>query len=310
MKNLQKLLTLVIAATILWSCEDDIYPELESAEPQIVIDAWINNNPEPQYIRISETLPYFDSLSNAGIENATVYIIDIVDNTRFDFIEKSPGIYEWIPSPAYPQIGSIVHSYNLNVEVGEEFFYSTSMVNRVPEIDSIVFSFEEESFYPEGYYAQFYANDIVGPGDTYWIKAYKNGNFLNKPYEINLAFDAGFAAGSNIDGTTFMEFIRELINPYDTDGAGEAIPSYEPGDSVFVEIHSINNETFTYLTELKIQTDRPGGFAEMFSVPLANVPTNISSTDPDLKPIGFFNISAVQSMGQWLDPDNLPGSEF
>ena len=64
----------------------------------------------------------------------------------------------------------------------------------MPDIDSIVFSFKEESVCPEGYYAQFYADDIAVPGDIYWIKAYKNGSFLNKPNEINLAFDAGFAA--------------------------------------------------------------------------------------------------------------------
>jgi len=301
---------LVFAVTIFWSCEDDIYPELEQADPQFVIDAWINNNPEPQYIRISETLPYFDSLSNSGIENAIVYIIDNENNTLYDFAEKSIGIYVWTPSPEYPQIGTLGNSYNLYVDIAGKVYTSTSMLNRVPEIDSISFSYEKELIYPEGYYAQFYASDIMGPGDTYWIKAYKNGSYLNKPFEINLAFDAGFAAGSNIDGIIFMEMIREQINPHDTDAAGDELPSYEPGDSVFVEIHSINLEAYTYLTELKIQIERPGGFAELFSVPLANVQTNIVSMDPEEnKTIGFFNMSAVSSLGQWLDPDNLPEAE-
>jgi hypothetical protein len=98
-----------------------------------------------------------------------------------------------------------------------------------------------------------------------------------------------------------------MINPFDSDESGDELPPFQPGDSVFVEVHSINNETFTYLTELKLQTDRPGGFAELFSVPLANVPTNIVSMGTeDLKPVGFFNMSAVSSQGQWLDPDNLP----
>ena len=307
MKNLQYLLTVFFAMYIFSSCEDTIYPELEEAEPQIVIDAWINNMQSPQYIHITETLPYFDSLSDAGIGDAIVYIIDNEENTRFDCIEKTPGVYEWIPSPEYPRIGTVMNSYNLYVEIGEHIYTSSSVLNRVPEIDSIVFSFKEESIYPEGYYAQFYANDFVGPGDTYWIKAYKNNSFLNKPNEIPLAFDAGYAAGSNIDGTTFMEMIRELINPHDTDEEGDELPSFMPGDSVFVAIHSINYEAFNFLTELKIQTDRPGGFAELFSVPLSNIPTNIVSMDAeDQKTNGFFNMSAVSSLGEWLDPDNLP----
>lgn len=309
MKNLQNLIALLLAVSFFWSCEDTIYPELERTDPQIVIDAWINNHPEPQYIRIAETLPYYDSLSNSGIESAIVYVLDNEENIRYDFAHKSKGIYEWVPSEAYPHIGTIFNSYSLFVEIGGNAYTSISTLNRVPEIDRISFSYETESIYPEGYYAQFYADDVVGPGDTYWIKAYKNGKFLNKPSEINLAFDAGFTAGSNIDGTTFMEMIRDMINPHDTDAAGDELPSYQPGDSVFVEIHSINYEAFTYLTELKIQTDRPGGFAELFSVPLANIPTNIVSSDTrENGALGFFNISAVSSMGEWLDPDNLPGS--
>ena len=311
MKNLHKLLTLTFAVCVFWSCEDTIYPELEQAEAQIVIDAWINNNPEPQYIRISETLPYFDSLSDAGIQNATVYIIDNEDNIKYNFTETSSGIYKWTPSPEYPRIGTIQHSYNLYVEIAGSIYTSTSILNRVPEIDSIRFSYETESIYPDGYYARFYADDVTGPGDTYWIKAFKNGSFLNKPNEINLAYDAGFSAGGNVDGITFIAPIQYAINPIDTDEAGEELPPYLPGDSVFVEIHSINYEAFTYLIELRLQTDRPGGFAELFSVPLANVPTNIIGTDPDeTKTIGFFNMSAVSSMGEWLDTDNLPGSDF
>ncbi len=306
MKNIQKIFMLLIAVSLLWSCEEDVYPELEAAEPQVVIDAWINNKSEPQYIRISETLPYFDSLSTSGIENATVYITDIEGNIRYDFVEITGGLYEWIPSPAYPRIGTIMNSYDLYINIGGEVYTSTSTLNRVPEVDSIVFSYEPESIFGEGYYAQFYANDMIGIGDTYWIKAYKNGNYLNKPYEINLAFDAGFTAGGNIDGGTFVEMIRDMINPFDTDEAGDYLPSYLPGDNVFVEIHSITNEAFTYLNELKIQTDRPGGFAELFSVPLSNVPTNIVGTDPEeLKPLGFFNISAVSSLGKSLDPDEF-----
>ena len=42
------------------------------------------------------------------------------------------------------------------------------------------------------------------------------------------------------------------------------------------------------------------------SVPLSNVPANIVSMDSEgLKTIGFFNMSAVSSLGEWLDPDNL-----
>jgi hypothetical protein len=39
---------LFLASTIFYSCEDVINPQLESAEPVLVIDAWINNLPDSQ----------------------------------------------------------------------------------------------------------------------------------------------------------------------------------------------------------------------------------------------------------------------
>ena len=80
--------------------------------------------------------------------------------------------------------------------------------------------------------------------------------------------------------------------------------------SAFIEAFAGNNRyIMDYLIEevLKIQSDRPGGFAELFSVPLSNIPTNIISMDSDgLRTIGFFYMSSVSSLGEWLDPDNLP----
>ena len=49
----------------------------------------------------------------------------------------------------------------------------------------------------------FFARDPFGAGDTYWIKTYKNGSFLNKPQELNIAYDAAFDGGSASDGIVF-----------------------------------------------------------------------------------------------------------
>jgi len=300
------LLFIILFGSLFWSCEDDIFPELEQVEVQIVIDAWINNKPETQQIRITETLSYYDAVNPSGIDNAIVYIIDNENDTRYDFEEKLNGIYEWIPSIDVSRFGAIGNSYTLFVDTGDEIFTATSMLNRVPQIDSISFRYEPATFFPEGYYAQAYANDFIGKGDTYWIKAYKNRLYLNKPSEINIVYDAGFTAGGNVDGITFIQPIRDAINPFDENADGELLSPYDPGDTAYVEIYSITKKAFTFLNEMKIQTDRPGGFAELFSVPLSNVPSNITSNNNKVTPIGFFNVSAVSTKEEWLDPGNLP----
>lgn len=306
MKIVNKVILIIFIAALGWSCEDTIYPELEKTGPQVVIDAWINNKPEAQQIRITETLPYYDAVTPPGVKNAVVYIIDNEGN-RYDFMESEDGVYEWIPDANQPVFGKIGGSYELHVQFGERIYTAVSAMNRVPQIDSIAFRYEEETFSPAGYYAGVYATDLVGPGDSYWIKSYKNGRYLNRPSEINIAFDAGFTAGGSVDGIPFIQPIRDAVNPSDTDDNGDQLPPYEPGDSLYVEIHSITNEAFTYLNELKIQTNRPGGFAELFSVPLSNIPTNILTQNPDgNQALGFFNVSAVSTLTGILDTDNLP----
>ncbi len=99
---------------------------------------------------------------------------------------------------------------------------------------------------------------------------------MNNPDEINIAFDAGFSEGGNIDGLLFIPPIRDTINPFDEED-NEFLSPFADGDDVEVEIYSITNEAFIFLNEMALQINRPGGFAELFATPLSNVPTNIVS---------------------------------
>lgn len=300
---------LFLLPIFLAACEDRIFPELPDGPPALVVDAWINNKAETQTIRITRTLPYFQTSSPAGLSGASVRITDDL-GTSYDFTEQeSPGVYQWSPEPDAGGFGDIGRNYTLVVQIGENIYEASSSMNRVPEIDSINFRFEKgNSFFPDSYFAGVFARDLPGAGDTYWIRSYKNGVFLNQPSEINIVFDAGFSQGGNIDGITFIQPIRDAISPIDQDEDGNFLSPFSPGDSVYVEIHSISNEAFTFLTEVRIQTDRPGGFAELFAVPLSNVPSNVVKRNPQdsYEVIGFFNVSAVSSMGRRLDPENLP----
>ncbi len=303
MKLFQTLFIALITVSIL-GCEDDVYPELEQSESKVVVDAWITNEPVPQTVKITETLPYFTNEFAPGIENAIVYIVED-GGEQFNFLPSNvKGSYVWTPSASQPVLGTVGNNYELHIQWNNIEVSSYSTLNRVPPVDSVTFSFESGSFIPDSYFAEFFARDPVGAGDTYWIKTYKNGSFLNRPNEINLAFDAGTSAGANVDGLYLIQPIRNAINPFETDEKDNLISPYNPGDSIMVEMYSITNEAFNFLTELRIQTDRPGGFAELFAVPLSNIPTNMVSTQ-DLV-LGYFNMSAVSRNAAFLDPNDLP----
>ncbi len=296
------LVTLIGGLTFL-ACEDKINPTLERAAPVLVVDAWINNLPQAQTIVLTQSQPYFDNVLPVGVSGATISVTDNQGKV-YSFIEndKAVGNYVWKPI-GNEVFGKIGNSYSLSVKYKGEIFQSISTMGRVPVVDSISFDTDKEiggnKILARG---EFWATDLVGVGDAYWIKAFKNGVLLNKPAEINLAFDAGFSLGGQTDGVVFITPIRRGINSQDKDESTGATGNLSPfidGDSINVQIHSITYASFNYLNEVIIQTDRPGGFAELFSKPLANVSTNIINTNLNgSKAIGFFNVAAVNSLGK------------
>jgi hypothetical protein len=300
MKNntLKSILFIAIIGAFL-GCEEQIFPELESAAPVLVIDAWVTNRDEPQVIKITRSQPYFETILPTGVSGAVVSISDNQGNV-FTFTESATqGEYVWTPV-GNVGFGSIGNSYELTVTINGETFLANARMNDVPPVDSITFNKQAGTqFFDDLYLAEFWGTDLLPVGDAYWIKTYKNGQLLNKPSDISLAYDAAFSRGADYSGEKFITPIRTSINPFDEDTDGSILSPYSVGDSLYVEINSLSQEAFDFLTEVQLQTDRPGGFGELFSTPIANVPTNLRNGNANgSKVVGFFNVAAVAGNGR------------
>ncbi len=297
---MKKLLTPILVVLLIWGCEDVINPELPDADAPIVIDAWLYRKAEPQVISITRANTYFNQDEPQGISGAVITVTDTDDPLNpIIFTEEEPGKYVWNPVDETDSFGDIGKNYLLDIELNGEHFNSVSSMNRVPKVDSITWRLEPGNpFVDDAYFGEFWARDFVGAGDTYWIKAWKNGEFLSKPLELFIAYDAGFSQDGNADGLIFIQPIRDAMNPFDQADDGSFLPPYELGDSAYVEISSITYEAFFFLFQVQLQTNRPGGFGELFSTPLANTHSNIFSEDSDQKVVGFFCTSAVSGNGR------------
>jgi len=209
------------------------------------------------------------------------------------FENQGDGNYTWTPV-AGSSIGEPGMRFTLEVQLRGDFFQAESHMRRVPAIDSIGIELRNgELGYTDGHWAELFARDIPGLGDTYWIKAFKNGVFLNKPIELNLAYDAAFDAGGEVDGITFITPIRELINRFpdpDTEDDFD-IPPYAIGDEVHVEIHSLTTEAFLFLQTARDQMNN--GDNTIFAIPVANTESNVYKMSDMSSALGFFCVSAV-----------------
>ena len=296
---MQRLIIIFCIGIVLGACEDQINPALEEVDSVLAVDAWITNQPVEQVIRLSSTQPYFDTAASP-VTGASVRVSGSGgDIYTFLEDEREAGAYYWTPPVTGQGFGTVGETYALQIDTDGQSYTSTTQLNPVPPIDSITYELTEaNAFFPETYIAQFWATDLPEVGNAYWIRAYRNGALLNRPDEISLAYDAGFTRGGNFNATVFAQPIRNSINPIDGDGDGSFLPSYNRGDSVYVELQSISDAAFDFLTQVAIQTNRPGGFAELFANPIANVSTNITNTDPNGPAVvGFFNVAAVSGLG-------------
>ncbi len=169
----------------------------------------------------------------------------------------------------------------------------------MPEIDSIVQeSRTDELIGPDGIYAELFARDLPGLGNSYWIKTFKNGEFLNKPQELNIAFDGAFDPGAQLDGAIFIGPIREAVNRIpdeDNEADDIQVAPWNNGDSILVEIHSISNEAFFFLDVARDQMTN--GDNTIFALPLANAQGNVFNVSGEEHPLGVFNVAAVSSKG-------------
>jgi hypothetical protein len=292
-------LSIVLLVSIMfYSCEEVINPGLDDAVPVLVIDAWLNNAPGVQKIHLTQSQPYFENILPAGVSGATVRVTG--ENGKiYAFTETEPGVYVWAPV-SNEVFGVIGATYNLSVQVGTETFVAEARMGRAPAIDSLTFFLEEGTqFTDDQYLAEFWSTDPPEPNDAYWIQTFKNSEQLLKPGEIITAYDAGFSKGGNFNGVAFIVPIRRAINPFDEDADGNIKSPYVVGDSVYVRIQSVTEAAFNFLNEVRIQTDRPGGFGELFATPLSNVSTNIINVDTNgSRVLGFFNVGAVSGLGR------------
>jgi hypothetical protein len=285
-------LVLVAFSVLLFSsCEKVIDVKLDEGTSQLAVDAFINDKPETQKIRLTKTSAYFDNSPSPAAIGATVKITDNQGHV-YNFTDASnTGDYTWTPN-----IGdTLLHyfnSYTLSVMYAGEEFRASSTAFPAPPVDSVRYKTKQDSgpggssTGAQGYFASFYAYDIPGMTNFYWVKAYKNGVFYSNPINMNLSQDGAFAGGGS-DGFLFILPIREAITPGDK--------PLTIGDSVSVDVYAITPETFFYLSEVQQQTTNGG----LFATPPANVSTNIKNSNAasTTKAVGWFNVGFVSSNG-------------
>lgn len=277
---MKKIAIIFLSIIFLVSCEDPIDIEIENGERQLVVDAVLNSEIETQNIILSLSGNYFDQ-DVLDVTNAEVRIFDSNGNV-FVFNNNNTSTYTLIPDS---KVFDTSNEYTLEIVYNSETFTSVSKPKPVPPIDSITWSKEQVLFgdVDSIIVAQFWGVDLVGVGDTYWIRSKVNGKYIDNN---TIAFDASTGRGALTDNVPFIAPIRFAITPNSVE-EGERL---EYGDQIEVELYSISSEFADFWIILNDQLNNGG----LFATPPTNVPSNIRNKNANgSKAIGWFEISNV-----------------
>jgi hypothetical protein len=297
----------VLIALIISGCREPFNPGIDKYENILVIDGLITDQEGPHMVRLSRSYSFDENYPDPE-ENAVVTILD-EDQNSFLFTEDSPGKY--LSSPGLK--GLLGKSYKLVVVTADDTYESDWVrLNRVPEIDSVTYTFEErpvtapdQSLY--GIQVRVNTHDEANDTRYYrweWTETWE----IITPIKSSLYPDE-----ERCWKTTQSSLISIGTSEHLTNDVVEEQPLYfiSAGTnklrirySSLISQYSMSREAYSYWKSLQDITQNTG---TLFDPTPAAVTGNMYCTDDPEKPVlGIFQASAVTQMRIFIDRGEIP----
>jgi hypothetical protein len=230
-------LTFVLSIYFIYGCQQVVSIDLNTANPRIVIEGNIKDQPGPYSVLLSTTGSYFDTtLATPPITHAQVLITDDLGN-RDTLKEVISGTYQ-----SSTLIGVPGRTYTLSVKAdGKECMATSSMPTKV-FIDSL-YALPRHGLGGESGY------------DIYVM--FKDPPELGNYYRINARSSAVIPSDS-IDGRRYRLFTDKLTNGNEMKERIRAGKNVGVGDTITIELCSIDKVSYDYFHTLSdiLSSDR------------------------------------------------------
>jgi Domain of unknown function (DUF4249) len=268
---MRSLIIFIISILFLTSCEKTVLLDLRQTPSKVAIEGLITDKENGQYIRITNSLGFYDNESAPRITDAVVSVSDDLGN-NYTFVhnpESKPAL-EGVYFPATPFVGQVGRTYKLTVDINGERYEGEDYLGSIITMDSLSYDIDQEEFDdPEdpGYFyaVKMYAKEPQDEENFYLFKFFRNDTLVLDS-ETDIYYTDDEAIGENIDGI-------------------EAPGFYRLKDTVTVHSYSLSRQAFVFYNDLSTLLNNDGG---MFSPPPANSRNNLSNGA-----LGFFQASAV-----------------
>jgi hypothetical protein len=309
MRRFIKLIWFVVLARFLGTCVEPYNPDIPKYDNILVVDGLITDLDEPYYVDLTRSMPYED-IDPDRETGATVLVIDDEDNV-YEFAEMGRGRYASDPSVFRGEIG---RSYKLNVitSAGDEFESEWVELRKVPEIDTLYWTFEEkETDDPDEVIqgVQVYLSTEDPENETWyyrweWIETWE--------------FTAPFiAAGrptlhrcwrtensSDIEIATSKHLATDAIKNHSLAFISQNTNRLGIQYSMLVRQYSLSAEAYSFWKRIQDINQKMGSLFD--PTPMAVTGNIHHVTDPEVPVLGYFQASSVSVKRLFVDRSDLP----
>lgn len=267
MKQVQRLLILLITLVSTYSCEKEVMIDLQTIEPRLVIDASIGHM-EPCVVRLTLTQDYWDQNPPKGVRGAIVTLKDKTGNVEVLMNSGEEGVYISTIK------GKIGETYTLTVEVEDEVYEATDQIPTMVPIDS----------------AKLYKLDIAG--DSYFYPII----WVTDPAEEENYYLYSFSINGNqtlqnkqvMSDKYYDGLVIDFLIMFDKENNDDK--ELAVGDELEISLQSIGKGAYTYYNTL----NPPGGVAT--SNPESNFTGDV---------LGVFRTYSLDVVIKVLDEDDF-----
>ena len=273
----------LLTAFILASCEDVVEVNLNDEDIDLVaVEAYLDTRSSDNvFVKIEKTLRVNQAESNPPVNNALVEISDnqAVPNTVVLEEQGNTGIYKLPENTTYEAVPG--RTYQLSITTEEGVVISASeYLQEVETLDETRINLSARGDYE--FLAVFInSQETPGKGNYYKWDIYINNELLYESEYLS------FASDELVDGNYIYDF--EILTDFEEKEEDKIL---HRGDTIRVEQLSISKASYDFYFALINQAFS----GSPFSVPPANVPSNLISSDGK-RVLGLFSARDI-SVGE------------
>lgn len=295
---------------LLTGCIVRFTPETEEEKELLVVEGLITDQPGPNTIKLSKSLPFGKKSEAKPLTGCSVSLKDDLGNF-YPLSEKAAGTYVTNSTAFRGQAGRF-YTLRISANNGRNIInYESSPVEMkpVPPIDSIYY---EKTVIKEGYENYFGidgCNIYLDTHDPENKCKYYRWDF-NETWVLRLLFPVENIkcwvsdTSNKINFKSTAAFDESRIIRHPVTSISNLTDRLKTKYSISVNQYSLNEDEYVYWEKLQNITDQVGG---LYDVIPASVPGNVYCIDnPGERVLGYFSVSARSSKRIFIK-DNFSG---